>query len=221
MIFPGQILARHRWIVLVVVSIVVPGILLGANKPTYDWYVEGGPEISWQSIPESTMIIFSWNLRNALLSLIGLAFAVLSGIGLGLSIGVTLWLTSQNPIVLIAFSHGILEIYSALLAMVGGLLIVEKLGKTIWSFFGKPPYATDVNWIEVGKEYGSLFLFSVLGLFVAASLEAFLGYAINHIEHLLLPIACVNTLISVLTVSFLSSSRLRASIVEHGKPSLT
>lgn len=136
MYFPGEILVQHKWIVLVAVLVVALGAFAGANRETYNYYTEHAPDISWQNIPESALTIFLWNMRNALFSLLGIVLAFWSGFGLGQSIGMVCWVTSQNSLGIVSFSHGILEIYSIFLAMVGGLLVMAKIGEAVWGFFG-------------------------------------------------------------------------------------
>lgn len=213
--YPGEILVQQKWITLFAALVVVVGIFAGANRKTYDYYMENAPDISWENIPESGLTIFLWNLRNALLSLFGIVLALWSGLGLGISIGVGLWLISQNLLYIANFSHGILELYSAFLAMVGGLLVLAKIGEAILGFFRFIPRYID--WKEVAEDYGSLFLFSVIGLFMSAWMEALLGYAAIRFGSSAWLVVVLNTVISLLIISSLSSNTIRALLTRKAE----
>lgn len=215
--FPGEILVQHKWIVLFAVLVVVAAAFAGANRETYDYYMEQGPDISWENVPESALTLFFWNMRNTLMSLLGFVLAIWSGVGLGISLGIGIWIISQNPLGIVMFSYGILEIYSAVLAIVGGLLVLAKIGEAIWGFFGKLMTPHYEDWNKVAEEYLSLFLFSIVGLFVSAWMEAFYGYAVVSGGFLWMPIVVVNTLISLLIVSCLSSSTVRALVTRKAQ----
>jgi len=120
---------------------------------------------------------------------------------------------SQNAVYVVFFSHGILEIYSVFLAMIGGLLILTKTGEAIWGFFKLTPQY--VNWKKVAQDYASLFLFSVVGLFISGWLEAVLSYAILHFGSYFWLVAMINTLISVAIVSSLSFQRFRSLVTRR------
>lgn len=199
-------------IVLIAVMVVIVGIAAGANRSAYESYRENAPEIPWGNIPASALTYFAYNMRNALVALFGIMLAFLSGFGLGISLGVTFWLISQNTVYIIAFSHGILEIYSVFLAIVGGLLILAKIGEAIWGFFDHSKAVNHVDWRKVAGEYGSLFLFSVIGLFISGWLEAGLSWAILHLGSYYWLVVMANTLISVLIVGSLSFQRFRSLI---------
>jgi hypothetical protein len=228
MLLPGEILARHKWIVLFAVFIVIAGVVAGANNDMYEYYKNNGPNITWENVPESAFILFLWNFANALTSLLIFpllllfvfrVFIVPGGFGLGVSLGIGLWLVSQNPLNSMVFSHGILEMYSAFLAMVGGFLILVKIGEAVWGFFKLAPHYVD--WNKVAKEYGSLFLFSVIGLFISAWMEALLGYAIIHFGSSVWLVVIINTVISLLVVSSLSLNTVRIFITRKVRPTVT
>jgi uncharacterized membrane protein SpoIIM required for sporulation len=211
---PGEILSEHRFIVLIACIVVFVGIAAGANRSAFESYMENAPEIPWENIPVSALTYFAYNLRNALVSLFGIVLAFLSGFGLGLSLGVSLWLVSQNTVYVVVFSHGILEVYSVFLAMVGGLLILAKAGEALRGFFGSLSQAPrSVDWRKVAQDYGSLFLSSVFGLFISAWLEAVLSWAILHLGSYFWLVAVGNTLISVSIVGVLSFARKRSRIL--------
>jgi uncharacterized membrane protein SpoIIM required for sporulation len=216
--FPGEILSEHIIIVLIACIVVIVGIVAGANRSAYESYRENAPEIPLGNIPASALTYFAYNMRNALVSLFGIVLAFLSGFGLGISLGITFWLISQNMVYIIAFSHGILEIYSVFLAMVGGLLILAKIGETVWGFFGHSKAVKHVDWRKVAGDYGSLFLFSVIGLFISGWLEAGLSWAILHLGPYFWLVVMANTVISVLIVGTLSFQRLRSLITGWARP---
>jgi hypothetical protein len=225
MLFPGEILAKHKWVVLFAVFVVIAGVLAGANSNAYEYYKNNGPNITWENIPESALTLFLWNFANGLTSLLIFpllfllvfrVFIIPGGFGLGVSLGIGLWFVSQNSLNIILFSHGILEMYSAFLAMVGGFLILVKIGEALWGFFKLTPHYVD--WNKVAKEYGSLFLFSVTGLFVSAWMEALLGYAIIHFGPSVWLVVVINTSISLLVVSSLSLNTVRILIMRKVRP---
>jgi uncharacterized membrane protein SpoIIM required for sporulation len=226
--FPGDILIKHQWILLFAVLTVILSIPFGANKQAYEYYIKSGPKISWENIPESALTLFLWNFASALTSFFILPllflflfriFIIPGGFGLGFTIGISLWLISQNPLYIAVFSHGILEIYSAFLAVVGGYLLLVKVCEAIVGFFKLIPEY--VNWKEVLRDYGSLFVFSIFGLFLSAWMEAFLGYAIIRIGSLVWLVVIVNTLVSLGVVSYLSFSPIRAILARKAKLAVT
>jgi len=227
--FPGEILSEHKFIVLFAFVIIFIGISAGANRSAYEDYRKNAPSIPWENIPASALTYFAYNMRNALFSLLGMILAFFSGFGIGISLGVAVWMISQNAVYVVSFSHGILEMYSVFLAMIGGLLILAKIGEAIWGFFKLTPQ--HVNWRKVAEDYASLFLFSVVGLFISGWLEAVLSYAILHFGSCFWLVAMINTLVSVAIVSSLSSQtfrslvtrrlQLRPNEIEQTKPEAT
>jgi hypothetical protein len=224
MLFPGEILSHHKWIVLFAVFVVIAGTFAGANSSAYEYYKKNTPNMTWENIPLSALTLFLWNLANALTSLfifpllilfVFRIFIIPGGLGLGFSLGVGLWLISQNPVNIVSFSHGILEIYSAFLAMVGGFLILVKIGEAVLGFFKLTPHYVD--WKKVAQEYGPLFLFSIVGLFISAWMEAFLGYAAIRFGSSAWLVVIMNTFISLLIVSSLSFSTVRMLVTRKGR----
>ncbi len=219
--FPGQILARHKWVVLFSAAIVSISAVVNANRRAYDFYMHSAPEIPWDNIPVSAITYFAHNGTNVLMSMIGLVLAFWSAIGLGLSIGVALWMISQlNPLYIVAFSHGFLEIYAVFLGIVGGFLVLSRIGIFLGRFFGfvfLRQFPQKVDWTEVAEEYLSLFVFSLTGLFVSAWLEASLAYAMLYVQSLWLLIAIINTSISLLIVGLISSATLRILLTGRRK----
>jgi uncharacterized membrane protein SpoIIM required for sporulation len=225
MLFPGEILSQNKWVVLFAIITVVMGITFGANRSAYENFLKTAPTIEWKNVPQSALTLFISNFASALSSffmfplllLIFFRFIIVpGGISLGISIGISLWLISQSSSAIMVFSHGILEIYSAFLAAVGGWLLIMKIGEAVLGFIKPTPHYVD--WNKVTKELGYLFLFSTVGLFISAWLEAFLGYAIRFGPSAEL-IAIANTCISVLTVSILSFKTVRMLLT--GKTKLT
>ncbi len=216
--FPGEILSEHKFIVFIAFLVIFIGIFAGANRSAYESYLKNAPKIPWENIPASALTYFAYNMRSALFSLLGIILAFFSGFGIGNSLGVVFWVISQNAVYVVSFSHGILEIYSAFLAMIGGLLILAKIGEAIWGFFKliffklAPQY---VNWKKVARDYASLFLFSVVGLFISGWLEAVLSYAILHFGSYFWLVAMINTLISVAIVSSLSFQTFRSLVTRR------
>jgi len=208
--WPGEVVSNHKLLVIVALGVIFIGALVGANRSSYENFVKNAPKIPWENIPASALTYFAYNMRNALFSLLGIVFALFSGIGVGISLGVVFWMISQNAVAIASFSHGILEMYSAFLAMMGGLLILTKIGQAIWGSFKLIPQY--VNWKEVIQDYVSLFLFSVVGLFISGWLEAILSYAILHFGPYFWLIAIINTLISVAIVGSLSFQTFRSLI---------
>ncbi len=215
MLFPGEILSQNKWVVLFAISTIIMGIAFGANQSAYENFLKIAPTIEWKNIPQSALTLFIYNFANVLSSffmfplllLIFFRFIIIpGGISLGISIGISLWLVSQSSSAIMVFSHGILEIYSAFLAAVGGWLLIMKIGEAALGFIRPTPHYVD--WNKVTKELGYLFLFSTVGLFIAAWLEAFLGYAIRFGPSAEL-VAIATTCISVLTVSLLSFNTVR------------
>jgi hypothetical protein len=223
--FPRDILLRYKWILAFAVLTVILPIPFSANKQAYENAIKSLPKISWENIPESALMLFVWNLTNALTSffifpllisfLFTRIFIVPGGFGLGYSMGISLWLISQNPSTIMIFSYGILEIYSAFLAVIGGYLLFVKVCEAFMGFFKLIPEY--VNWEEVLRDYGSLFAFSILGLFLSAWMEAFLGYAIVRLGSLVWLVAIVNTLISLTIVSCLSFDSVKAVLARRAK----
>ena len=211
--FPEEILSEHKFIVFIAFVVIFIGIFAGANRSAYEDYRKNAPNIPWENIPASALTYFAYNMRNALFSLLGIILAFFSGFGIGNSLGVAFWMISQNAVYVVFFSHGILEIYSVFLAMIGGLLILTKTGEAIWGFFKLTPQY--VNWKEVAQDYASLFLFSVVGLFISGWLEAVLSYAILHFGSYFWLVAMINTLISVAIVSSLSFQRFRSLVTRR------
>jgi len=211
--FPGEILSEHKFIVFIAFVVIFIGIFAGANRSAYEDYRKNAPNIPWENIPASALTYFAYNMRNALFSLLGIILAFFSGFGIGNSLGVAFWMISQNAVYVVFFSHGILEIYSVFLAMIGGLLILTKTWEAIWGFFKLTPQY--VNWKEVAQDYASLFLFSVVGLFISGWLEAVLSYAILHFGSYFWLVAMVNTLISVAIVSSLSFQTFRSLVTRR------
>jgi uncharacterized membrane protein SpoIIM required for sporulation len=222
--FPGDILIQHKWILVFAVLTVILLIPSGVSKQAYEYYIKSAPKISWENLPQSAITLFVWNLASALTSFFILPFLFLflfrifiipGGFLLGFVIGVSLWLISQNPLYIMVFSHGILEIYSVFLALVGGYLLLVKVCEAVVGFFKLIPEY--VNWEEVLRDYGSLFVFSVLGLFLSAWMEAFLGYAIVRLSSLAWLVAIINTLLSLSVVSYLSFSPVRTILARKAK----
>ena len=211
--FPGEILSEHKFIVFIAFVVIFIGIFAGANRSAYEDYRKNAPNIPWENIPASALTYFAYNMRNALFSLLGMILAFFSGFGIGISLGVVFWMISQNAVYVVSFSHGILEIYSVFLAMIGGLLILTKIGEAIWGFFKLIPQY--VNWKKVAQDYASLFLFSVVGLFISGWLEAVLSYAILHFGTYFWLVAMINTLISVAILSSLSFQTFRSLVTRR------
>lgn len=226
--FPGDILRRHKWPLFLALFMVVVFIPAGANQQAYENAVKTMPQIPWENISQSAFIIFFWNLMVALASFFVLLFLfvfllsfrifiIVDGPALGMSIGMVLWLISQNGSYITAFSHGILELYSLFLAVVGGYLLVVKLCEAVWGFFKFVPHYVD--WNEVLTDYLWLFVFCVIGLFLSAWMEASLGYAIIKLGSLAWIIASVNTLLSLMIVGIFTSRRFRKLLmrkIRHG-----
>lgn len=223
--FLGEILVEHKWVVLVAALLVFVGVVAGANRWAYEQYVSASPSIRWENVPESAFTIFFSNMRNTLLSLsvIGVLFPwpLASGLGLGISLGVGFWIISQNPAAIIVFSYGILELYSVFLALVGGFLVLSKIGEAIIDFFGFFPTSHKVNWKKVAEEYGSIFYFSVIGLFVSAWMEAFYAHMLLFSSFLFLPVTVAITSISIVFVSYVSFSSVRTFIHSMVSPRAT
>jgi uncharacterized membrane protein SpoIIM required for sporulation len=223
--FPGDILIKHKWILVFAVLTVILSIPSGVSQQAYEYYIKSAPKISWENIPQSAITLFVWNLASALTSffifpllisfLFTRIFIIPGGFLLGFVIGVSLWLISQNPLYIMVFSHGILEIYSVFLALVGGYLLLVKVCEAVVGFFKLIPEY--VNWKEVLRDYGSLFVFSIFGLFLSAWMEAFLGYAIIRLGSLAWLVVIVNTLVSLGVVSYLSFSPIRAVLARKAK----
>ena len=211
--FPGEILSEHKFIVFIAFVVIFMGIFAGANRSAYENYRKNAPNIPWENIPPSALTYFAYNMRNALFSLLGTILAFYSGFGIGNSLGIVLWMISQDAAYVVSFSHGILEIYSVFLAMIGGLLILVKIGEAILGFFKLVPHY--VNWKEVARDYASLFLFSVVGLFISGWLEAVLSYAILHFGSYFWLVGMINTLISVAIVSSLSFQTFRSLVTRR------
>jgi uncharacterized membrane protein SpoIIM required for sporulation len=205
--WPGEVLSKHKFLVIVALGVILISTVTSANRSTYENYMKNAPKIPWENIPASALTYFAYNMRNALFSLLGIILAFFSGISIGISLRVGFWMISQNVAAVVSFSHGILEIYSVFLAMIGGLLILTKIGQAMWGFFKLIPEY--VNWKEVIQDYASLFLFSVVGLFISGWLEAVLSYAILHFGSYFWLVAIINTLISVALVGSLSFQTFR------------
>lgn len=208
--FPGVILYRHKWIVVITTLAMAVGVVGSAYRGLLIPLLDPSPEIPFGDIPQSALTYFYLNSRNVFISMFGLILAFWSAFGLGFSIGTVFWLTSRDSLVAISFSHGILEIYSVFLAIVGGLIALKKIGNTAWKLIsnGKDP---GIPWKQTAEEYLSLLLFSLTGLFVSAWMEAFLAYTLLLRGNWVL-IAIENTIISVLIIGFFSFYNFRTTI---------
>jgi hypothetical protein len=144
----------------------------------------------------------------------------LAAFSLGFSLGAAFYLLSSNPLVIIFLSYGLLEIYGVVLAAMAGFLVTKRIAEALWGFFISRP-SRSVDWIEVLKDYATLFVWSVVSLLAAAFLEALLGYTILYTIDLMLLIIVFNGAVSIVIFALSLGKPLTRVTTKKQQPETT
>lgn len=201
---PGQILTQNKWIVFISVLFLAIVTFPYASEDTYNTYQTSVPPIDYGNPVEASKEIFVNNFGVYILAMLGpLVFNAIPAIGF--SLGALIWDASVNPGGIDHLAISILAFYSVFLSIFGGLFIMVKIAEKVWSILVSP---RDISFRQVIGDYGSIFIFGVLTLFVSTIMTVVYGQA-EESGAPVQEIVTLSVLISLVIIVFLSSNVLR------------